>query len=109
MLKGTTIKTIAIASFMMTGGYTAVQAYEPGSTNVSQSVQAINIDKKISKSDAKTIMKDYLKSKKAYKKLSVGDIIKQRDGWKVRITNNQKLTVATTYVNSKTGEITFKR
>ncbi|VAX03893.1 hypothetical protein MNBD_ALPHA03-1749 [hydrothermal vent metagenome] len=54
-------------------------------------------------------MKDYLKSKKGYKKLSVGDIIKQRDRWKVRITNNQKITVATTYVNSKTGEITFKR
>ncbi len=107
MLKGT--KVIAIASLMMTSGYTAVQAYEPASTTVNQSVQAINIEKNISKADAKTIMKDYLKSKKAYKKLSVGDITKQRDRWKVRITNSQKVTVATTYVNSKTGEITFKR
>lgn len=103
------IKIIAVASLIMTSGYTAVQAYEPGSTNVYQSVQAINVEKNISKSDAKTIMKDYLKSRKGYKKLSVGDIIKQRDRWKVRITNNQKITVATTYVNSKTGEITFKR
>ena len=45
--------------------------------------------------DAKQIMKEYLKSKKAYKKLRVGDI--------------SKIPVSTAYVNDKTGKITFKR
>ena len=109
MLIGTKIKIIAIASIMMTTGYTAVQAYESGSTNANQTVQAVNAEKNISKSGAKKIMKDYLKSKKAHKKIRVGDIIKQRDAWKVRLTNYQNITVATTYVNNKAGEITFKR
>jgi len=107
MLTG--IKLITMASLMMAGGFTAVQAQEVTAADENQVMQTENIDKKITRSDAKNIVKEYLKSKNKHKKLRVGKIRKVRDSWKVEVVAANRIPVLTRYVNNKTGEITFKR
>ena len=101
------ISIIAIAVTVIGAG--SLQAKETANVNNNASFQTISYEDKISKYDAQKIMKEYLKSKKAYKKLRVGEISKVNDKWKVRVTSSNKIPVSTAYVDDKTGEITFKR
>lgn len=101
------ISVIAIAVTVM--GVGSLQAKEANSSNDSQQMLTASTQASISKSDAKKIIKDYLKSKKAYKKLRVGTIKKTSDTWKVKLTSSNNIPVSTVYVNDKTGKITFKR
>lgn len=100
------ISVIAIALTVM--GVGSLQAKEANSSNDSQQVQT-STQASISKSDAKKIIKKYLKSKKAYKKLRVGQIKKVSETWKIKLTSSNNIPVSTVYVNDKTGKITFKR
>ena len=100
------ISVIAIALTVM--GVGSLQAKEANSSNDKQQMQTTSTQASVSKSDAKKIIKKYLKSKKAYKKLRVGNIKKISGTWKVKLTANN-IPVSTAYVNDKTGEITFKR
>ncbi len=77
--------------------------------NQSDKVAAVQIDKKIKKADARKMMKEYLKSKDALKRLRIGEVEKVRDKWKVDILSIQRIRVLTSYIDAKTGEITFKR
>lgn len=108
MIRATKIITAAIVLLTATGVHN-LQAKETENTNENQLLQTISNDNKISKSDARKIMKEFLKSKKATKKLRIGKIDKLRNTWKVRVTSSSKIPVLTAYVDDKTGEITFKR
>lgn len=105
MLKEISIIAIAVTVI----GVGSLQAKESGSINHNQLLQAISYEDKISKYDAEKIMKEYLKSNKAYKKFRVGNISKTNNRWKVSVTLANKIPVSTAYVDDKTGKITFKR
>ena len=113
MTKLDKLKTIGVScSIVLLTGFNAhaLGPKEKASVNAqSEKVVAVQIDKKLQKSDARKIMKDYLKSKDALKRLRIGDIEKVRDKWKVDILSVQRIRVLTSYVDAKTGEITFKR
>jgi len=97
---------VATVAILAVTGLNGLQARENNRND--QALQTISNDGKVSKSDARKIMKAYLKEKKVAKKLRVGEVRKIRNTWKVKVTSN-KITVLTGYVDDKTGEITFKR
>ncbi len=105
MLKEISVIAVAITFI----GVSSLQAKEVGTVNTTQQIQAVNADGDISRSDAKKIVKAYLKSNKAYKKLKVGKVVKEQDNWKVLITTNRNARVLTSFINDKTGEITIKQ
>ncbi|NOZ65776.1 MAG: hypothetical protein GXP00_04670 [Alphaproteobacteria bacterium] len=77
--------------------------------SMDQPAQTVSAEKKISMSDAKKLVRKYLKSKKAYRKLRVGQVDKKDNQWKVKINSSNGIPVLTAHVDDKTGEITFKR
>ncbi|MBL4802754.1 MAG: hypothetical protein JKY45_12755 [Emcibacter sp.] len=105
MLKEISIITIAVTVM----GVGTLQARETTNINSNQQLHSIKYEDKISKYDAKKIMKEYLKSHKSYKKLRVGTVKKINDKWKISVTSSNKIPVSTAYVDDKTGKITFKR
>jgi len=105
------VKFRVISAAILAGmiGIAGARAGEPVSAEVNQVIKSVNADNKISKSEARKIIKEYLKSKDAFKKLKVGQVQKYRNNWKVDITSRNKIRVLAAYVDDKTGEITFKR
>jgi len=101
------ISVMAIALTVM--GASSLQAEEANNINDNQQLMAINYEGQVSKSDARKIMKKYLKSKESYKKIRIGKIQKVNNKWKVILTSLTRIPVSKAYVNDKTGEITFKR
>ncbi len=109
MYKAPKARVIAAAVLAGMLGISSVQAGEPVSAEVDQVIKSVNADNKVSKSEARKIIKEYLKSKDAFKKLKVGQVQKYRNNWKVDITSLNKIRVLAAYVDDKTGEITFKQ
>ncbi len=103
MLKEISVVAIALSAISVSG----LQAQEPNSGTSNQVVNAVQHVASVTKSDAKKIMKKYLKSTRPDKRLRVGKIKKIDDAWEIIITSIRKYPVSTAYVNDKTGEITF--
>ncbi len=104
MFKGTTTKSIAIAVILSVTGVLTAHA----SANNDQSNQFAT-NENVSRSDARIIIRDYLKSKEKYKNLRIGQIHKVNDKWKVTLKASNGVNISKVFVDYKTGEITFKR
>jgi hypothetical protein len=102
MLKKMSVLTAVLAVVGMS-------AVPVSAASMDQSAQTVSAEKKISMSDAKKIVRNYLKSKKAYKKFRVGQVDKKDNQWKVKINSSNGIPVLMAHVDDKTGEITFKR
>lgn len=102
MFKGS--KSIAVAVVMSVSGafITQASAQDDASSQLSQ-------DQTLSKSDARNIVRDYLKSKKKYRGLTIGEVYKSNEKWRITLMRDNGVKVAKIYVDYKTGEITFKR
>lgn len=109
MFKGATIKLFAITVMVSVSSISTAFASEIVSDNVTQMIQSANSDDKVTRSEARKIIKAYLKSKEGHQQLRLGKITKLRDKWQIDITSLTKIKVLATYVNDKTGKITFKR
>ncbi len=81
----------------------AAESRTAKATGVDTPVQELVVDQQITRSEARNLIKSYLKEKG--KKQRVGKVMPTAEGWKVTVTTLQKSPIRKYVVNSATGEI----
>ena len=102
-------RILTIAAVLAISGFSAMAATAADKAGITQSAATEYDSDKISKADARRITKEFLQSRDTYKKLKVGRVIKERGRWKVMIKTRNNAEILTSYIDDKTGEITFKQ
>ncbi len=104
MTKATTIKTISIAAIIAVASSLGSTASAHDISNAGVGVSAIETQRSITKNNAKSLVKQLLKREYSGEGFEARTTRKVGDKWKVSIKNRLR-TVATAYVDTKTGNI----
>lgn len=108
MHKHTGIKAFGVSIIIATSATFSPNALAKNSVGSPQEVASMELEKTISKDDARKIVKKYLKSKKK-RSQRAGKISQTEDHWKIQILTRENFPVKTVLIDKRTGEISFKK